>query len=116
MMFDEIPLKTRLTFWFERNSALLKAWAFPAAAAATALAYWPVREMLAGQEVRVTVIHSTLTVTYLVSLFCIGWGLDILTKRFLAKRHRVVRELAWVAGIAVLFVYLDLTGYGVKFL
>ena len=113
-MFDEIPLKTRLRYWLERNSRALKAWAFPAVALATALFYLPVREMMIQQEARTTVTVSTLTVAYLVTLYIIGWGGGKLIDRHLKGRPWLLRQGAWVSLVVMLFVYLDLSGYGVR--
>ena len=113
-MFEELPMKVRIEFFCKRNSENLKKWAFPFVAVSLAVAYWPIRQMMVAQEVRVTVIASSLTVMYLVCLIIIGYSVDRIIKRRMAKRHWLMREAVfWVCMVPVFF-YLNLSGYAVR--
>ena len=81
---------------------------------ACAGAYYPLRHLMIDQESKVTVIASTLTVILIVSLYAIGWSLQKLSEKYLAGRNWILRWGAIGAGIFLLFIYLDLVGYGVR--
>lgn len=112
-MLDRIPWRIRLEFWIQRNSEALKALAFPLVALALVGAYWPLRTMMIDQEARVSVVASTLTVAYIICLYIIGSGSWKLIKRFLGHR-RILKWAAFGGVIGVLFLYLELVGYEVK--
>jgi hypothetical protein len=114
---DSIDWKLRVWAWLENHRDRLVKWAFPVIAVIAACVYWPIREMLTEQEGRAVVIASTMTVTLLVLLFIIGYGADYLIfKRYLVNKPKWVQWGAFACVTLVLFGYLKLMGYDVRFL
>jgi hypothetical protein len=109
-------MKLRALSWLSIHREQIITWSFPLIALATIISYPFIRQAMITQESRVTVTASTLTVTLLICLYIIGWGLEKLIGKYMAKRHWVLRYGAFVGAVLLLFMCLDFLGYEVKFL
>lgn len=114
-MLDAIPKRVWIEFWLKRNKELLLNICFVVAGTATAISYWPIRNMLIEQESEefVHVAHMTVFIVFLMGLLAILT--DKVINRFFRKKSWIVRQGIWVCAMVVLFLYLKLIGIEFKF-
>ncbi len=73
--------------------------------------YWPLRAMMIEQEARASVHVGELTVVIILLVAFISWGIGkVIDKRLLKGRSWLLRQVAWLACLVVILVYLDLVG------
>ena len=114
-MLDELPRSMWVRGWFNRNRAKLITLAFWLVGIATILCYYPIRQYLVQEEMRVVVYASNLTVPLLILVSLVGWLLGkAIDKKWLKGRGWLLRQVVWLGCIAILFVYLDLMGVGMR--
>jgi len=110
-VLDEVSRRTWIEYWFKRNRDKLITLAFWLVGIFTIASYWPIRQYLVQEEMRVTVYASNLTVPLLVLVSLVGWLLGkAIDKKWLKGKPWLLRQAAWLGCIAVLFLYLDFMG------
>lgn len=115
-MLDEIPRSMWIWGWFRRNKDRLITASFWILGIATIAAYYPVRQYLVQEEWRVVVYASNLTVPLLALVSLVGWLFGkAIDKRWLKGKSWVLRQVAWLGCVAVLFTYLKFMGVGMRF-
>ncbi len=114
-MLDNIPRSLWLWGWFYRNKDRIITLSFWFLGIATIASYWPIRQYLVQEEWRVVVYASNLTVPLLFLVSLVGWLLGkAIDKKWLKGRSWLLRQVVWLGCIAILFIYLDLMGIGMK--
>jgi len=114
-MLDEVTRSMWIWGWFNRNKDRLITLAFWLVGIATLASYWPVRQYLVQEEMRVTVYASNLTVPLLVLVSLVGWLLGkAIDKKWLKGRSWLLRQVAWLGCILIVFLYLKFMGIGMK--
>ncbi len=110
-MLDELPRSLWVRGWLNRNRDKIITIAFWLIGIAAIASYYPIRNYLIMEEWRVVVYASNLTVPLLVLVSLVGWLLGrAIDRKWLKGRSWLLRQLAWLGCIAIVFLYLDFMG------